>query len=633
MTIRCFLVALLSVGLVGAWPAGALAEDEEPSPEPPPAPVEGSPTSPLLDGATPPARAQALINYCAAVKPKNETYPKAAMAAYAARLLTNRDTVYAVRELDAAVNKTLAAATEKTAKGQAVHALDPFDELALMNTYLLVPSKIPSAVAQQIKSYMALYRHRQWTGYGAMNYRLMEDGAGYLAAQTWPDLVDADGLDAREIQDATKARLMSYCDEIVHKNFHEYGSSIYLGVDLAALSEIANFASDEELRTHAGLALDSIYTDIASSWNQGYYVNTAGRSKYWGSNNTSPDSTECMAAAGWIYFGGRRPVSAAGTGWSEAFWLAAPGRYAPPAILTAIAQDRAAPTEYRSSVLSIPGHDIRRLVCHFTTYSLASQWDIVPNPQSGLYKESRRMMLRWVSPRPSSTFIVCQENPRRPYKLSEHIANAFGYGENPFSQYLQAGCAIIGLCDVPPDYPYWKIYAPFPRHGGIVARMEKGGWIFCHGGSMLFAFYTVAPHTWGKPQQDCDVLWSDARQNGWILQTSELAPFAGGGAQAELQRFAEAILAKTRIDASHVHENPPRLIYTSLTGQQFDLTYRPHGEPYSDQNKIDGQTVDYTRYPLLDSPWVHQSIDGNLLTLRHGGDTLNLDFENWRREP
>ncbi|MFO1491124.1 MAG: hypothetical protein U1F87_09480 [Kiritimatiellia bacterium] len=159
-------------------------------------------------------------------------------------------------------------------------------------------------------------------------------------------------------------------------------------------------------------------------------------------------------------------------------------------------------------------------------------------------------MLKWVSDRPSSTFAVCMDNPRRPYNLRENRANALGYGENPFSQYYQYGPTLLGVYAVPDDYPYYKLYAPFPSTGSIRRRVEKGGWVFCHNGSMLMAFRSVKPVTWGKKWGGNDMLWCEARRNGWVLETSEVTPFAGGGIGAELDRFAAAVLEKTRLEGA-----------------------------------------------------------------------------------
>src|SRR5512133_2579719 len=57
-----------------------------------------------LDGKTAAERGAALVRYVATVRPaaKDETYPKAAAPCYAARLVLNTDTAYALGKLDAA---------------------------------------------------------------------------------------------------------------------------------------------------------------------------------------------------------------------------------------------------------------------------------------------------------------------------------------------------------------------------------------------------------------------------------------------------------------------------------------------------------------------------------------------------
>jgi hypothetical protein len=48
-------------------------------------------------------------------------------------------------------------------------------------------------------------------------------------------------------------------------------------------------------------------------------------------------------------------------------------------------------------------------------------------------------MLKWVSDKGGCTFAVCMEYPYRPYRLQEKKANALGYRDTPFSQYLREG--------------------------------------------------------------------------------------------------------------------------------------------------------------------------------------------------
>ncbi len=583
-----------------------------------------------ITGVTYEERSQKFLAYCSLTRPTTPLYPKAAASKYVARLVLHRDQEYALTQLDLAVSAVLKKGQPAGGAGNP-HALDPFDKHALVHTWLICRDDMPAALTAKIKAYVALWRHREWKGYGAMNYRLMMDGSGFLAAEQWPDLVDADGLDSAGIQAATKQRLLGYFTDIVHHNFPEYESPTYYGIDLAAMKMIADFAQDTEVRQRATLTLDWMILSLACSWNQGYNTASCGRAKYWGSTNTSPEEMDDTAAIAWLYFGGNRPVRPRGMNEGGSIWFGCPGAYRLPPLFTAIANDRQSPVLYHGSVILGKSESVRCTIYHTPSYSLASQFEYLNSPASGFYKETRREMLKWISDKPSSTFCPLQENPRRPYKLQENVRNAFGYGENPFGACLQDRGTLIGAYAVPADYPFYQLYAPFTESGAIVKRIEKQGWVICHAGSMLFAFKPVKPYTWGKPQQGEDVLWSDARVNGWVLETSPLAPYAGEGVDAELDRFANALLAKTKIEFDESSPALPRLTYTSLSGHVLTLTARPHGQPYIDQHTIDAQTVNYLSYPLLDNPWAHQDVDGDILSLTHGKSVLTYNFSNWTR--
>ena len=582
-----------------------------------------------MDGNTPAERAAAWVRYAATIKPKDELFPKNAGSAYAARLLLNVDTNYALTKLDAAVSSLLKRARKslKENPSQAPH-LDPFDKVVLVHTYFLCKDKIPPATAAKIRDYCALYAHKVWRGYGAMNYRLMMDGAGFLAAEEWPGLVDADGLNADQIHNATRERLFGYFDGICRSNFNEYGASAYLAVDMDAIKMITEFARDPEMRKRAAITLDAMLLDIACTWNQGYNVGSSSRAKYWTSTRTSPDSMVSTAATGWIFFGAKRPI--AGLDW---FWMAPHGSYELPQPIIEVAQARSQPFTHISSVPASGVTQVHRMTFHSQNYSLASQWEHPSEYTSAIYKESRRNMLKWISDKPASTFCVCMENPARPYNLKENRANVWGYGENPFSQYLQHEGTIIGVYAVPANYPYWQLYAPFTTNGAIVKRVERDGWIFCHNGSMLMGFYTVKPHTWGQKRlEDSELLWCDARTNAWVLETSELKPFAGGGVDAELKHFADAVVARTKVDSTAVDSAKPRLQFTSLAGHTLDLTWLPHKAHYTGQAKVDGKPIDYPSWPELSNPWVFQQTNSPNLTININGQRLEYDFANWTRK-
>lgn len=616
---------LLSSSLARAVTTDDMEEDDDA----PPVQILATPAG-YIDGTNFAERSAAFLRHCAEAKPRRDNYPKEAMAYFVARLLLDTDTPYALAKMDAAAARSLKSAQDRLKKDpKDMNALDPFDQHALVNGYAICPEKIPAATAAKIKTFMALWRYKNWQGFGSLNYRLMRDASGFIAAERWPDLRDADGLDAAGIQTATKTRLFAIFETMTRRNLDEYNAPIYFATDLMPVRMLAEFARDADMQQRATLTLDWMLVNMACSWNQGYYTTTAGRSKYWGSAISSPDGMGATALAGWFHFGARRPV-AAESGAFHAFWMGHPGRYRLPEIVARIAAERGEPFASRESVLSIGKTEVRKTTWHARSYSLASQWEQTPGPTSALYKETKRQMMKWVSDKPISTFAVQQENPQRPYKRGETITNAFGYGENPYGQLMQHEGTQIGLYDVPDNFLFWKFYVPFTQSGAIVKREENSGWIFCHGGSVLFAFRSIKPAAWGKPREKCDVLWCEARRNGWILETSEVTPYAGGGVSMELARFASDVLKKSKTDASQLDAKPPRLRYTSITGHTLDLTFTPFGTPYRDQHKVDGAPVDYRAYPLMGNLWVHQDAGGTLLTLQHGAAKRTYDFAAWK---
>jgi hypothetical protein len=610
-----------------------------------------------LDGATPEERGQALLRHLAAVRPSgsNETYPKAAAPYYAARLALGVDLDYALEKLDAAATHRIAIAKDRIARQAEYDAaddksklkkpgapLDPFDKAALVHTYFIGKPHIPKSTALRIRDYVALWGdHRQLTGYarGAWNYKLMMDASGYLAAEEWPDLVDREGLNASQIREATAKRLFEGFHEISTRNFSEYGASIYLGVNLCAVRMLADFARDDEMRKRAAMVLDAMFLDIACTWNQGYNVGSASRAKYWGSTDTGPESMASTATCAWLAFGAPRSISSRGLGEIHAVWMAVPGNYRCPESIVRVASQRSKPFLHTSHVAAMGKANVHRMTWHTPHYSLCSQWDQAGDPTSGLYKESRRHMLKWLSGKPSSTFAVCMENPHRPYALHENRANALGYGENGFAQYMQDEGTLLGLYSVPEkikvrnrefDYPYFKLYAPFPTTGSIVKRIERDGWVLCHNGSMLMAFRSIKPCKWGEKWGANDMLWCEDRRNGWVLETSPLEPFAGGGVDAELERFTTALQSRTALDTSRIDHEPPALTYRNLAGRTMEFRWQPHKEPYSDHLMIDDKPLVFDATRLHHNPFARQQVGGPLYI--RDGEILHIwDFESWQR--
>ena len=559
-------------------------------------------------------RSAALTRYLAAAKPGNPTFPKDAMPYYAARLELGVE-----REATLAALHLMLDATLKETRQ------DPFNLHALMHGCFLHKEKLPEELRRKIWLYAAGWDYTKPTGI-SLNYDLMRDGGGYLAAQEWPDLKDKAGHDAVVIRKLCGDRLLRQYTETCARNASEYDAPVYLGTDLAPARMVAEYAADPTLRSAARLTLAFMLVHTGAHWLDGYHISAAGRGKYWGSLNLGPDAAAPTNGMAYLFFGGHRPASLAGA--PQAYWLAHPGKALP---LDWLPAWQAALPDARTVVSAHPwaGHRIwvTKLAWFNGTYGLASQREDGTPSDSYLYKECRRTMLKWRSDQPASSFTLLQENRRRP---KENIRNNFAYGENPYARVLQHEGTLVGLHDVPADYGFHVLRAPFTTTGAILARVETNGWIACHGGSVLFGFRSVLPGNWGKPdtRERLDLFECPQPRNGWVLETSPVTPFAGGGTAAELRRFAAALATRTRLGGD-VTRAPPRLTFTNLLGRELDLTWNPGGKPYAGECRVDGKVIDYTQAPLLRAPGVEQAPGGPMVLKLPDRRTLTLDFKAW----
>ena len=578
--------------------------------------AQTSAPEPRLTGKNYAERSAACVRYFATVSPRSPTFPKDGMPFLAARLQLGMDKPGTLAALDRMLDATLKAKP------------DPFNLHAVMHCYLVHRDKFTPAMAAKVKRLAASWTYSKPIGV-SLNYELMRDGAGLLAAQEWPDLVDAAGNNAAKIRKNCEGWLWRIWRETTDRNASEYDAPVYYGTDFAPTRMIAEFSRDAAMSKAAAMTLDFMLIHTGAHWQNGYHISSAGRGKYWGSLNLSPHSASATSSMAWLLYGSDQPFNINSA--PQSYWLAHPGRVFAPDFLTT--WQAALPDERTVLANQIwPSH--KQIVwkqAWFTKgYGLASQREDNTPFNSFLFKECRRTMLKWESPHPASTFTIIQENRRRP---SENVRNAFAYGENPYCQTLQHEGTLIGVCDVPADYGFGITRAPFTTTGAIVKRIERDGWVLCHGGSMLFAFRFTEAAKWDKPdtRERLDLLRCDALRTGWILETSPLAPFAGGGVEAELKKFGDTLQAKTNIAAA-TQTSPPSLKFTNLKGRTLSLRWKPLEPSLKDECLVDGKPVAYQSFPRLSTAGTLYPPTG-VLTLKAGSRTRVYDFKNWTVTP
>ncbi len=523
----------------------------------------------------------------AATPVRDSGFPKDAMPLYTARLL-------------AAINLpgTLAA-TDHLLDAALGAKLDPFHLHAIVHSERVGGERWPEALRAKFRAYAARWDFTKPIGV-SLNYELMRDGAGWIAAGVWPDLIDAAGNSAERIRQLCGDRLRKTLAALPLEGATEYDAPLYYGTDFMALRLLVDFADEPDLRDAARRALEGMLVQTAAHWHRGYAITSAGRAKYWGSQQVSPDAPGATTAMAWMLFGGDRDAHIEGV--PQGFWFTYPSPWlASLGPLKSWHATLPVPRNVRASVL-IPSHRffVRKQAWITADYGLASQRTDGTPANSYLYKETRNVVLRWVSPKPASTFIVFQENRHRP---TEQIANAFAYGENPYAQTLQHEGTVLGVYDVPADYGFHRVIAPFTTRGAIVSRIERDGWICTHGGSVLFAFRTLTPATWLTPDHkeglDLYATAPDCRRGGWILETAPPARYPAASPAAALEAFAADMTARTRATLN-LAVTPLRLTFTNFDGYTLDLTWKPPAAAYAGECRVNGRPVDYSVFPLLD---------------------------------
>jgi len=244
-------------------------------------------------------------------------------------------------------------------------------------------------------------------------------------------LMDRGGNDATKIRALTKKRLLQTYAVTMRRGAQEYEAPLYDGTEIMPTRMLAEFAQDPQVRQVATTALASMLVHLGAHWHQGRYITTSGRAKYWGSNNFSPENPGATTAMAYLLYGGKRPSRLAHI--PQSFWLAHPGTAVPMDWLEA--WYRTLPTErvVRGSILRQDmGFQVRKQAWLTDGWGLASQRTDGRGPKSYLYQECRSVLLRWVSDKPASSFLVFQDDRRRP---QENVPNALCYGENPWAQF------------------------------------------------------------------------------------------------------------------------------------------------------------------------------------------------------
>lgn len=524
----------------------------------------------------------------------------------------------------------------------------PWSTIRSLCTTLLNRDVLPPDAMEKQKELLQRWNYN--CSAGTINMRLYLYVAGYLASEIWPDFhdsavpVDTDyAIDfrGRQVRSHNATEIHEFCREKIEEIFRLFvlrnqveHSQVYFMCDVEAVKMLADFAKAPEMRRRATMVMDYFMLNLATDWNQGVQVEPFFRNKYLDCLMDAKGGRGQTESVGWLYFGAPRPIAL-----KELPPFFCHQGYRLPPVFGAIARDRSGIREKTETGFfgekEIESANYKTFF-HTPTYSLASavcDYDGKKGIRTVVFKEQRMVNLTWMSETPGSRFYVFQENYKQPY-FNKFERNMTGSGENPYGQRFQHKRTVIGLYSVPETYEFYKQYTAYSRTGAILKRQEKDGWVFCHAGGMLFAFYSMAPTTWeysaaiDGAKADVDLRWCDSRENAWVLETADVSRYSGT-VDEQLDAFAGDILSNSVVDVSGMKNEDPEFRYKTIYGDQLRIVLATLGQSQQNRHFVNGRAIDYSRWKMLDSPWAQQGLNSPRVTVDFAGTRLVYDFEKW----
>lgn len=159
-----------------------------------------------------------------------------------------------------------------------------FRTVSLLRILYLFPDRLSEAQHKRIKE--TLLNFKYWMDepgadsmcYWSENHQILFASAEYLAGQLWPEeLFPNNGLIGRERQTRARRRILTWLEQRWKYGFTEWYSNVYYVEDIAALSNLIDFAGDPEIVMKATIIMDLLLFDIASQSWKGTFISNSGR--------------------------------------------------------------------------------------------------------------------------------------------------------------------------------------------------------------------------------------------------------------------------------------------------------------------------------------------------------------------
>lgn len=168
--------------------------------------------------------------------------------------------------------------------------------------------------------------------YWSENHQILFSSAEYLIGQKYPTVFFPNsGLTGSEHMVKAKVRILDWLKMRWNYGFTEFYSNVYYEEDIAALINLIDFATDEEVSKKSKIIMDLIFYDVASQSSQNMFISVSGRA-YEGNRKGGYKST--LGGLTNYYWGNGEEIMPKMT-----YGLMVTNKYVLPPVMNEIAQD------------------------------------------------------------------------------------------------------------------------------------------------------------------------------------------------------------------------------------------------------------------------------------------------------
>lgn len=536
-----------------------------------------------------------------------ESDVKTAMGYVLARLALDKETDYALEMIE---------------KMQDEDEFDMFDCHENIDAYFRFGNRYSERLREKVRKKMTQLDYTQ--NGSTENHKLMFKTAGYLTALAFPEWEKSDSTLLH-----CQGVLYKMMENMVHYGLKEYDSSTYGTFYITCMLSLYDHSTDAQMRNKAQMTLEWLLLNFAPEWLDGYFVASTLREYEFAA---SPRLENSYSIIGWLLFGGG-PAPVLESYFkkneivvnNEGFFvpLVALTTYRVPDIIVNVARDRSFAYVQKESHDMNPYSQLnypwgfRKYTYVNKEYAFTSQWDGL---SLGWSRQMRRWKLTWKSDAPASTFFMT--HPCYYEGAGERLM-----GATAREQVMQHEGTLLAMYKIESGEPYPYVTGVVPVDAVKEIREDTLGWIFFDAGRTLFALRLAHPYQW-----DADRFFRGVRHRiircpklhtALVVETALAEEYPSDGKNTSFDLFVADLLKNDTFYYDATDIEYATACYITRKGDKLTMKFNR-------ERTVNDIPIDYEAWPLVENPWMEQSVDGRFLTLTYANEVRVYDFKEWK---